>query len=141
MSTATPPRTVWALVEDLFFRAKVEALCAPAGRPVVVHREASSLLSALQVARDAGSALPAAIVIELGGRTDQGAALLEGLRVISHAPPTLGFYSHVETELRRRALELGATRVVPRSVLVKDFDALIDALSEEPDSRSGLPRP
>ena len=131
MNTTPRSRTVWALVEDLFFRAKVEALCAPSGREVVVHRDAASLLAALDRARNAKASPPGAIVVELGGRSNQGTALLEALRTMADAPPTLGFYSHVETELRRSAITLGATRVVPRSVFVKDFDALLDALSEK----------
>jgi DNA-binding NarL/FixJ family response regulator len=126
------PRPLWALVEDLFFRAKVEGLCAPLGRPVSFHRDAASLVAALREAREAAAAPPAAIVVELGGRADQGMALLALLRELPDPPPTLAFYSHVEDELRRRALELGATAVVPRSAFVKKFGALVGALSESP---------
>jgi hypothetical protein len=127
----SPSRAVWALVEDLFFRAKVEALCAATARPVVVHRDAAGLVAALRDAASRGEAPAAAIVVELGGRADQGMALLEALRETPGAPPTLGFYSHVEDELRRRATALGATQVVPRSAFVKRFDALVDGLSEK----------
>lgn len=130
-------RPLWALVEDLFFRAKVEGLAAPIGRPVSFHRDAASLVAALRAARERGDvdALPAAIVVELGGRADLGMALLEALRDVPDAPPTLAFYSHVEDELRKKALALGATSVVPRSAFVKRFGALVGALSE--GSRAG----
>ena len=41
------------------------------------------------------------------------------------SPPTLGFYSHVEDQVRQRALDLGVTRVVPRSAFVLRFADLV----------------
>ena len=43
---------------------------------------------------------------------------LQGIRV-------LGFYAHTDDATRTRALELGARRVVPRSLLMKKFGDLV----------------
>jgi hypothetical protein len=42
--------------------------------------------------------------------------------------PALGFYSHVEQDVRRRAEELGYDRVVPRSRMHRDSVALVEGL-------------
>jgi hypothetical protein len=42
--------------------------------------------------------------------------------------PRLGFYSHVEQDVRRRAEEAGFDRVVPRSRMAREAPALVDAM-------------
>jgi len=44
------------------------------------------------------------------------------------AVPTLGFYSHVDQEMRRRAEEAGLSRVVPRSRMARETAALVEGL-------------
>jgi hypothetical protein len=43
-------------------------------------------------------------------------------------PPTLAFFSHVETEVRSRALAAGLELVVPRSRLARESPSLLAAL-------------
>jgi hypothetical protein len=42
--------------------------------------------------------------------------------------PRLGFYSHVEQDVRRRADEAGFDRVVPRSRMAREGPALVESL-------------
>ena len=42
--------------------------------------------------------------------------------------PRLGFYSHVEQDVRRRAEEAGFERVVPRSRMAREGPALVEAM-------------
>ena len=42
--------------------------------------------------------------------------------------PRLGFYSHVEQDVRRRAEEAGFERVVPRSRMAREAPALVESL-------------
>lgn len=44
------------------------------------------------------------------------------------AVPSLGFYSHVDVETRRRAEEAGFALVVPRSRLIREGAALVERL-------------
>ena len=55
-----------------------------------------------------------------------GATLVESMRMGGElgAVPTLGFYSHVDQETRRRAVDAGFDRVVPRSRMARDTAAL-----------------
>lgn len=43
-------------------------------------------------------------------------------------PPSLGFYSHVDVETRRRAVEAGVDLVVPRSRMARELPTLADSL-------------
>ena len=64
--------------------------------------------------------------------TDQidGSAVVESMRATasSGAVPTLGFYSHVEQETRKRAEAAGLSRVVPRSRMAREGAALVEGL-------------
>ena len=42
--------------------------------------------------------------------------------------PRLGFYSHVEQDVRRRAEDAGFERVVPRSRMAREGPALVEAM-------------
>ena len=42
--------------------------------------------------------------------------------------PTLGFYPHVDVELRDRATDAGFDRVVPRSRMARDMVSLVEFL-------------
>jgi hypothetical protein len=42
--------------------------------------------------------------------------------------PVLGFYSHVDTDTRRRALDAGLDSVVPRSRMARELPALVERL-------------
>jgi hypothetical protein len=44
------------------------------------------------------------------------------------AVPVLGFYAHVEQDVRRAAEAAGFTRVVPRSRMAREGPALVEAL-------------
>jgi len=55
---------------------------------------------------------------------------LEGIeRGGASALPTLGFYSHVDQDTRRRAEEAGFDRVVPRSRMAREAAALVEAVA------------
>jgi CheY-like chemotaxis protein len=102
-------------------------------------------VSADTAAPAAESSPPALLLVDLGApRADEGFALLEQLAVRRAArtaaggsagdagtavPPALAFYSHVEDEVRRRALALGAERVVPRSAFVARFEHWVRELT------------
>ena len=118
----------WALVGDLFLRAKVEGLVRAAGLVPRFFATPAELAAAL--AREAGPAgdasPPALIVLDLSDRDGRGFLALESLPV--RRPKVLAFYSHVEAETRARALALGADRVVARSAFVLRFASLVHEL-------------
>ena len=99
-----------ALVPDLFFASKVDAMLRAAGHEVIAVEDAA--------AAEAGGA--EVIVADLGAiATDQ----LAEAKV-----PVLGFYPHTDVELRARADAAGIDRVVPRSKAARELPALVAAL-------------
>jgi hypothetical protein len=109
-----PPGAVVArvalLCRDLLFGSKVEGSLMAAGHEVVAVRQPAEASSA------------DALVVDLTEEPEARAAL-GGLDV-----PTLGFYSHVDQETRRRAEAAGFDRVVPRSRMHREAAALVEDL-------------
>jgi hypothetical protein len=94
------------LCPDLLFGSKLQGALRAAGHEPVAPGEDADVL-VVDLTDDAD------------GRIEQSATT--GL-------PRLGFYSHVEQDVRRRAEEAGFDRVVPRSRMAREAPALVDAL-------------
>lgn len=109
----------YALVSDLLLRSKVQGLAEAAGLSVRFFGAPDELFDAIESGDP-----PRLLIIDLSDRAGAGLRLLERLNGTS-GPPTLGFYAHTEDAVRKRALALGVTRVVPRSLLVKKFADLV----------------
>jgi hypothetical protein len=112
---------VVALVPDLLFGSKVEAMLAGAGHSVTLVVEPGR---ALELAKGAD-----VLVVDLAGGEIDGPALLAGGPAGAR---TLGFYSHVEPEVRDRALEAGFDQVVPRSRMNREGADLVSRLAPGP---------
>jgi len=97
---------VLALVTDLMLASRVEAPLAGAGHEVTVRGELGADAAAFDL-----------IVADLEV-TDPEAVAAAG-------PPTLGFYSHVDIETRRRAEGAGFELVVPRSRMARELPDLV----------------
>jgi hypothetical protein len=100
------------LCPDLLFGSKVEGALRAAGHEVV-------RVDGPGAARDAEL-----LVVDLTADAEERIEALRG----AAGPPTLAFYSHVEQDVRRRAEEAGADRVVPRSRMAREAPALVQAL-------------
>jgi hypothetical protein len=97
------------LCPDLLFGSKVQGALRAAGHEVVAPSEPADLL-----------------VVDLTADVEERLDVARGAGV-----PTLGFYSHVEQDVRRAAEEAGIDRVVPRSRMAREGAALVDRLLEE----------
>lgn len=102
------PARVVLICADLMFGSKIESATREAGfEPVIVGEIPES---------GEGDAL---WVLDLA----QGDFEPEG--VAGRGAPVLAFYSHVDGETRRRALQAGIETVVPRSRVMREGAALI----------------
>ncbi len=94
------------LCPDLLFGSKLQGALRAAGHePVAPDADADVL------------------VVDLTDDADARIERSAGARV-----PRLGFYSHVEQDVRRRAEEAGFDRVVPRSRMARAAPALVESL-------------
>jgi DNA-binding MurR/RpiR family transcriptional regulator len=114
-------KSVVACVEDLFFRSKIEATARHLNVPVVFVKPE-------EMAR--ASAGAGAVLLELSSNGSAIAAVEELRRGKSAGVPVIGFLSHIDKDLARKAEEAGVTRVMPRSQFSEGLpDLLMDLLA------------
>ena len=101
---------------DLLFGSRVEGALAAAGHDVTRVDAKDAAMTNLRNSD--------VLVIDL---TDPD---LDGVEIGRSARdfPTLGFYAHVDQDTRRRAVDAGFDRVVPRSRMAREAAALVEAL-------------
>ena len=103
------------LCQDLLFGSKLLGALGAAGHEV-------ERVETVDEARAAAGRSDALVVDLTDDRLDGTALGAVG------SAPTLGFYSHVDQETRRRAQEAGFDRVVPRSRMAREAAALVEGL-------------
>jgi hypothetical protein len=95
------------LCPDLLFGSRLRSALEAGGHEVVAAADARAEV----------------LVVDLTSDSEERVAAGAGARV-----PVLGFYSHVEQDVRRAAEAAGFARVVPRSRMARESAALVDAL-------------
>jgi len=98
---------VVALVDDLFFQAKLTETARLAGVNVELVATGEALLAA-------AADHPRLVLVDLNARQAPFEAI-ERLCNSGNAPRVIGFFSHVQTDLAERARSAGCTQVLPRS--------------------------
>jgi CheY-like chemotaxis protein len=113
---------VAALIPDLLFGSKVQAALETAGHEV-------DLITGPVEAWDEIGGIDV-LVIDLTSPDVDGVELMESLATGGElrAVRTLGFFAHVQPEVRDRALAAGFDQVVPRSRMARDGAGLVEAL-------------
>jgi PleD family two-component response regulator len=114
-------RKVIAAVDDMFFASKIRATAEALGVNIKFHRRLDSLVAA------AGEQSPDLILVDLHNEKLNAIELALQLKAneSSKSIPLLGFFSHVQTDLQRAAIEAGFDQVVPRSVFSRDLAKIL----------------
>ena len=94
------------LCPDLLFGSRLRSALEGAGHEVLPPEAEAEVL-----------------VVDLTAEAESRIAAVEGARV-----PVLGFYAHVEQDVRQAAEAAGFTRVVPRSRMAREPAALVESL-------------
>ena len=123
---------VVALCADLMFGSRIAAQLQAAGEQLELVSDAGSLSARLQGPADGR---PEVLVVDLTSGSEEGIELISGLGGEGR-PRTLGFYSHVEADVRERAEGAGFDQVVPRSRMAREGAALVARLLEAPSGPS-----
>lgn len=110
-------RTVIAAVDDMFFVSKIRETAKALGMVVKFPRTLDALLATIN------EELPGLVLVDLHNQKLNPIELATALRSDdkSQSVPLLGFFSHVQTDLQRQALEAGYTEVIPRSIFARDL--------------------
>ena len=120
---ARAPVRVALLCPELLFGSKIEGALRAAGHDVQRWDDPEAVRATVEK----GDVL----VVDLTDPDLDGASAIERLREQSALDGvwTLGFYSHVDVETKKRAEEAGFHRVVPRSRMAREGPALVEALA------------
>jgi CheY-like chemotaxis protein len=117
-------RSIIVVVDDMFFASKIRATAEALDVEIIFPRTKQA---AVEKAR-AGK--PDLIIVDLHNQRFDPIEFAaewkadEGLRMI----PLLGFFSHVEVELQKRAAAAGFDKVIPRSVFARDLAAILQGI-------------
>jgi CheY-like chemotaxis protein len=113
---------VAALIPDLLFGSKVQSALQTAGHEV-------DLITGELEAWDEVGGIDL-LVIDLTSPDVNGVELFETLAAGGelHEVRSLGFFAHVEPEVRERALQAGFDLVVPRSRMAREGAQLVEGL-------------
>lgn len=117
---------VLALVPDLLFGSRLLGALTAASHDVSLEGDPAAVRAAL-----AASPAAAVLIVDLTDADLDGPGLVvawaqEGILDSSR---TLGFYAHVDVDMRERAERAGFDLVVPRSRLAREAPQLIDQLT------------
>ncbi|MEO5987656.1 MAG: hypothetical protein ABIU54_02045 [Candidatus Eisenbacteria bacterium] len=112
-------RRIIAVVPDLFFSTRILATARTVGVPVDLLPLPRALAACIE-------SLPALVLIDLHANGDP-MALVRALKQDERTRgiPLVGFYSHIETALRRAALEAGIDEAMPRSAFTRRLPELL----------------
>ncbi|HZP32961.1 MAG TPA: hypothetical protein VFB23_06305 [Candidatus Acidoferrales bacterium] len=107
---------VLALVDDLFFQAKMAETARKLGISLRTVPTGAALVDELQGIPEAqvSATRPRLIIVDLNARHGAVEAI-EQLQRAGNPIPIIGFLSHVQTELAQRAQAAGCKQVMPRS--------------------------
>ena len=113
---------VVAVIDDLFFQAKVGTALQQLGIAAEVVPDGGPLLARLQ----AGGA-PVLVIVDLTLRSADAISVIRDLRAVRHGDSVhiLAFGSHVAVEVRKQALQAGASQVVAKSEFAKRLPQLV----------------
>ena len=103
---------ILAVVDDLLFRSKLEAVAAALQRPIAywTGREALTVPA---------PGPPSLILIDLSLAGAELPAMIQTARRLAPTARVVGFGPHVADDLLERARTAGCDRVVPRSALLR----------------------
>jgi CheY-like chemotaxis protein len=116
---------VVALVPDLLFGSKVVAMLEAAGHEVTLTGQEDDARGEIEFAD--------VLVVDLTTDAIDGTMLVDSMASGGElqGKRTLGFYSHVEADVREHAQEAGFDLVVPRSRMAREGAELVGRLAAE----------
>jgi DNA-binding NarL/FixJ family response regulator len=114
---------VHALLDDLFFRSRIEATAAAAGVDLHVSRTLEELREAVEAQGCGG------VLVDLGMETDEAVAAIRALKRMAEPPIVVAWGSHVDAEALEAARAAGADRVLARSAFTRRLPDLLRELA------------
>jgi CheY-like chemotaxis protein len=111
---------ILAVMSDLFFSVKINDAAKKLGMTAEFVKDKT-------LALEKAKAKPPLIILDLNCDAAEPLDLITGIKADPETAgiPIIGFVSHVQTELKQRAQEIGCYTVVARSVFAQNLPAII----------------
>ena len=114
-------RRIVAIVDDMFFVSKVRGTAEATNVEVSFPRTKEAAITRTRESK------PDLILVDLHNQRFDPIEFVTELKTEPELQliPILGFFSHVEVELQRRAVAAGFDSVIPRSVFARDLGEIL----------------
>jgi len=117
------PTRIYCFIEDLFFLAKIQETARKLGIKVGFVKADKEVLARLT---DAEQERPSLIVFDLNNANAKPLTLIPKLRTkLKKGTSIIGFLSHLQGDLKAKAIEAGCDMVMPRSAFSQNLPNLL----------------
>ena len=122
--TENEANRVLVAVQDLFFVAKIAAAAQRLGVPLEFVREEQEWF---QKTEGLPGLLPPLLIVDLNNASPDPIPMIAKLKAdpLRKQVRIIGFLSHIQQDLKRKADQAGCDLVLPRSVFSKNMDELL----------------
>ena len=106
--------TILVVMGDLFFSATIMGIAKKLGLEVRILKDREVALEKIRTG-------PMAVIFDLNYAAADPVGIIRQMKAdpLTQSIPTIGFISHVQTELKAKALEAGCDEVLARSVFTQ----------------------
>jgi CheY-like chemotaxis protein len=117
------PTRIYCFIEDLFFLAKIQETSRKLGIKVAFVKADKDIISRLT---DSEHERPSLIVFDLNNANAKPLQLIPKLRAkLKKGTSIIGFLSHLQGDLKAKAIEAGCDMVTPRSAFSQNLPNLL----------------
>ena len=118
------PTKIYFFIEDLFFNAKITETARKLGVKVAFIKNEKDAIAELTDSEEADR--PGLIVFDLNNANAKPLTLIPKLKAkLKKSTSIVGFLSHLQNELRAKAIEAGCDTVMPRSAFSQNLPNLL----------------
>ena len=114
-------KKVLAVMSDLFFSAKINDAAKKLGMTAVFVKDYAVAIEQLKLH-------PAVVIFDLNCTSADPLQLIKAMKEnpATASIGTVGFISHVQTDMKRKAQDIGCDTVVARSVFAQNLPAILE---------------
>ena len=118
------PTKIYFFIEDLFFTAKIQETARKLGVKVAFIKNEKEQIAALTSGE--GEDLPGLIVFDLNNANAKPMTLIPKLKTkLKKTTSIIGFLSHLQGDLKAKAVEAGCDTVMPRAAFSQNLPNLL----------------
>ena len=131
------PTKIFFFIEDLFFNAKITETARKLGVKVAFVKNDKDAIAELTAGEEADR--PGLIVFDLNNANVKPLTLIPKLKAkLKKSTSIIGFLSHLQGELKAKAVEAGCDAVIPRSAFSQNLPNLLRRYGMQPDEEDNF---